>query len=293
MMVKTHSIWINDRLKKIITYTSSKKCHEIFYLKMYNNRFLRHGKYKKYFTDGKTIQKQCRYVRGKKEGSVRTFYWNQRLQSVSNFQHDKKHGKTIRFFKHGEIQTIEYYQHGKHNGLYLEFFPSGEIYKKARMASGKPFGNFYVYYPNKAMYEIAYFSDKQLEKVHQCSINGELKKFFYDFTKEGFSYIELDSNNTITEKGHMRLGKQKHGLIYRQEKSFFYQRGKCLLQKVTMTNEKKVCSVCFEDTDFQTNCFHPLCSDCCQKWYDQNQFKFSCPICRSEPSSEKSNTVCT
>ncbi len=287
MMVKTHCIWINDRVKKIIKYNSFQKIHELFYMKEYNNRFVRHGKYKKYFPDGHTIQTECLYVRGKKEGSVRNFYLNHRLQSVLKFHHGKKHGKTITFFKHGEIQTIEYYQHGKQNGLYMEFFPSGKIYKKTRMSFGRPFGKFYVYHPEKAMYEVAYFSENRLENVYQYSNKGQLQTIYYDITDERISYIDFDSNTIIVGRGHLNKFKQKHGIIRENKNIFFYQQGKSLLQRAVSSDDETTCSVCFEKTDFQTLCFHPLCLQCCEKWYVQNQGEFYCPLCRS---SEKSNS---
>ena len=89
-------------------------------------------------------------------------------------------------------------------------------------------------------------------------------------TQELSAHPHEEKTKVIFYKNGRKHGLQKH--FIKDEKEEFFCQGKKLLSSGI---KKDTCSVCWEETQFQTSCSHYICLECIQKM-DRQQ----CPMCR-------------
>lgn len=98
------------------------------------------------------------YVKGVREGIMRTFASNGRVQSETTLQADKENGiRTIYNPESGAIVRTETLVDGVVEGQSLTFYPSGAVMMQQTFIKGLPEGRSVGFYQNGAIQQIAVY----------------------------------------------------------------------------------------------------------------------------------------
>lgn len=108
------------------------------------------------------------YIKGVREGIMRTFAPNGRTQSETTIQADKENGvRTIYNPELGIVVRAETLVDGMAEGQSLTFYPSGAIMMQQTFVKGLPDGKCISFYPSGAIQQIAIYEKGGLTRPPQ------------------------------------------------------------------------------------------------------------------------------
>lgn len=82
------------------------------------------------------------FKNGRAKGKWITFYKNDNIKSIVNWEDGKLNGKYILYNNDGKKSLETIYLNGKENGHYLAFYSNGNLRVKGEYDMGKPIGNW-------------------------------------------------------------------------------------------------------------------------------------------------------
>lgn len=96
---------------------------------------------------GKAVSKKDRFyfVEGKANGKWITFYSNDNIKSIINWEAGKLHGKYILYESDGTKSSEAIYFQGKENGPYKTYHKNGRLRMSGYYEMGKPIGTWEYY----------------------------------------------------------------------------------------------------------------------------------------------------
>ncbi len=86
----------------------------------------RHGLLRTFYEDGKTIEKEIRYIKNKKEGFTKAYYRSGRLKYIVNYKNDKRDGIMKKYYETGILSSEIPYIDGEPQVGLIEYDPNGK-----------------------------------------------------------------------------------------------------------------------------------------------------------------------
>lgn len=256
-----------------------------------------HGKCFLLYKDGSCFEEH-HYYKGKLHGRCTRFFKNRQIECIRYFHFGKHVGLYKEYYANGILkQKIRFNKRGEKNGLVQMYNENNQVVFISQFKNNKKDGVQIFFYPNGSIRSIRNFNNGNLhgETIQFSSIGSiEASYTYINNCKEG---VFLKKNNNETIIGNYRNGRKngyethatdkevtrvlfykngrKHGLqkyFIEDEKEEFFCQGKKLL---SLGIKRDTCSVCWEETKYQTSCSHYICLECIQKMGRQQ-----CPMCR-------------
>lgn len=195
---------------------------------------------------------------GNKTGELKMFYEDGSLQMRQGFKNDKRHGDSCKFYPNGNLKLKRFYINGQLDGRVVSFDETERTLSSVIYKLGKR---------NGCMKNYFYSPDGESVTVHE--------KIYHD----DIVFLEIQSIDGVVQNcfryGYNgRLNGMQNLQMSGKQKLQYYENGKLILETKDNINE---CCVCYEDTQFQTNCNHSLCFKCFLKTRRRE-----CPMCRAK-----------
>ena len=121
--------------KREVTYKNG-KLKESYYVKKFDDKFLKNGVYTRWYPDGVKAE-ELRYKKGKKTGRYVDWYKNRVKKSEGNYINDEKNGTWTTWFTTNEIKMISNYDKGKKFGEWIRYKDQGDVLVKVNFNDDK------------------------------------------------------------------------------------------------------------------------------------------------------------
>lgn len=159
--------------------------------------------------DSEIIRVEGNYVKGKRNGIWKWYFYNGILETESNYKNGKLNGETKNYYDNGKLLSVLNYNEGELSGKATYYYADGTIKSETWYENGNLQGEAYYYSVDGILNQIRYFiDDEETGVLSAYDSDGKLSQ--KDFNANGFitHTILYNTDGNIEKTINYKLGFQ-------------------------------------------------------------------------------------